>query len=115
MPDYPGTAVQHAAEVMLRQYESQYNAEHLTWRDFADDARAILDAAAPDLAQRYEDLLASIWLYVPWHWVTSQLTTPQKELWADAIDAGHARAAAEDPGLDPLPAERWWRDDGHRD
>jgi hypothetical protein len=51
MPDYPDTAIQHAAEVMLRQYESQYSAEHLTWRDFAGDARAILDAVAPDLGE----------------------------------------------------------------
>lgn len=47
MADYPGEAVQRAAEVMLRQYESQYDAAHLTWRDFADSAREILDAALP--------------------------------------------------------------------
>jgi hypothetical protein len=46
MADYPDEAVQRAAEVMLRQYESQYDAPHLTWRDFADSAREILDAAA---------------------------------------------------------------------
>jgi hypothetical protein len=51
VPDYPDTAVRHAAEVMLRNYDSQYNADHLTWRDFADDARAVLDAAAPDLGE----------------------------------------------------------------
>lgn len=49
MPDFPESAVQHCAEVMLRQYESEYDAGHLTWRDFADAARAILDAAAADL------------------------------------------------------------------
>jgi len=40
MPD----PIQAAAEVLWRQYESQYNADHLSWRDFADDAQAILDA-----------------------------------------------------------------------
>lgn len=44
-PVLPQGAVQRAAEVMLRQYDSQYSAGHLTWRDFADDARAILEAA----------------------------------------------------------------------
>lgn len=51
MPDLPETAIQHCAEVMFRQYESEYNADHLTWRDFADPARAILDAAAADLGE----------------------------------------------------------------
>ena len=41
-------AVQRAAEVMYRQYDSQYGADHLTWRDFANDARAILTAALSD-------------------------------------------------------------------
>jgi hypothetical protein len=58
----------------------------------------------------YEDLLASLWLYIPWRFVTSQLTTPQKELFADALDAFHARANAEDPDLDAQPVDRWWKD-----
>ena len=45
--DFPRATVQRAAEVMLRQYESQYNADHLSWLDFADDARAVLAAAFP--------------------------------------------------------------------
>jgi cytosine/adenosine deaminase-related metal-dependent hydrolase len=51
MPEYPEAAVQAAAEVALRQYDSQYSAGHLTWRDFADEVREILDAAAPVLAE----------------------------------------------------------------
>lgn len=38
-------AVQAAAEVLFRDYESQYSAGHLTWRDFADLARKTLEAA----------------------------------------------------------------------
>ena len=37
MPDIPDEAVQRAAEVMFRQYESQYDVGQQTWRDFADD------------------------------------------------------------------------------
>jgi hypothetical protein len=45
-PGLDGASVQLAAEAMLRQYKSQYSAgHHFTWRDFADDARAILEAA----------------------------------------------------------------------
>jgi hypothetical protein len=38
-----------------------------------------------------------------------KLTTPQKELFADAVDAFHARANAEDPDLDAQPVDRWWK------
>ena len=47
MTDIPDEAVQRAAEVMFRQYESQYDVGQQTWRDFAEDARAVLEAAAP--------------------------------------------------------------------
>jgi hypothetical protein len=49
-----------------------------------------------------EDLLHNIWLYVSWKYVTKQLTTEQKNLWADAIDMGSGR----------IVAERWWENDG---
>lgn len=38
-------AVQAAAEVLLRDYQSEYDADHLTWRDFAGLARKVLEAA----------------------------------------------------------------------
>jgi len=108
MGDCPPEAVQYAAEVMLRQYESQYDAAHLTWHDFADDARAVLGAAASSLAQPYEDLLGDISLYVPWRYVTLQLTAQQKEMWADAAEAWSARlnAGTEETTI----VDRWWRD-----
>jgi hypothetical protein len=106
--DYPGDAVQRAAEVMLRQYETQYEAAHLTWRDFEGSAREILDAAALPLAEPYENLLGDIHLYIRWRWVTSQLTKEQKELWADAVEAWSARLNA---GTEETKtADRWWRD-----
>lgn len=59
----------------------------------------------------YQDLLGDIWLYIDWRFVTRQLTTPQKELFADAVDRDVMRSQAED-GEEPHPvAERWWRDD----
>jgi len=57
------------------------------------------------------ELLGSIWLYVDWRYVTKQLTTEQKELWADAVDADVMASQAAD-GYEPAPvADRWWRDD----
>ena len=65
---------------------------------------------AEQLGERYEDLLGSIWLYVNWRYVTKQLTTEQKELFADAVDAHSARLNAGEPEIDLHPVERWWRD-----
>lgn len=55
----------------------------------------------------FEDLLSSIWLYIPWKFVTGQLTTVQKNLFADAIDKHHARTY---PYENIEPVERWWED-----
>jgi hypothetical protein len=51
MPDLPESATRAVAEALLRQYESQYDAGHLTWRDFEVSAREITAAAAPILAE----------------------------------------------------------------
>jgi hypothetical protein len=59
--------------------------------------------------QQYEDLLGNISLYIPWQWVTRQLTTGQKDLFADAVDAWSARLNPGDPDW-VGPADRWWRD-----
>src|SRR5687768_15324059 len=53
----------------------------------------------------FRELLGAIWLYVDWKYVTKQLTTAQKELWADAVDA----FGEQQPGK----ADRWWREIGH--
>jgi hypothetical protein len=58
---------------------------------------------SPDAREAFEDLLASIYLYVPWNFVTSQLETVQKDLWADAIDAWRERAGTGGS------VDRWWR------
>lgn len=57
------------------------------------------------LAVQYQELLASLWLYSRrYDW--TQLTTEQKELWADAIDLVHSRQ----PDAEEFsPVDRWWR------
>lgn len=79
------------------------------------DDHDVLVAANRDLHHRadvdreaLENLLASVWLYVPWHYVSSQLAAEQKELWADSIDAAHARMNADSP-VEATVVERWWR------
>ena len=68
--------------------------------------------------ERHEDLLASIVLYIDWRYVTRQLTTDQKELFADSLERDALRAHGPngeepDPEMARLPsyAPRWWRPD----
>lgn len=61
-----------------------------------------------------QELLASIYLYINWKYITRQLTTEQKEMLADAIDHVHAyNDAMECQPFHPVP--RWWRDDYQED
>ena len=75
----------------------------------AEYLRAAVDQLR-DQRRTYEGLLGSIWLYIPWYDVTKQLTTPQKELFADAVDGFSRRLNDGDPESAGGPADRWWRD-----
>lgn len=109
MPDIPPEALRAAAAAIER--------ELMSGRDYSmaldsDEAlaRVALNAGAPLLREPYEDLLGDISLYVPWRFVTLQLTTEQKEMWADAVEAWSAQLNA---GTDETTTvDRWWRDDG---
>ena len=62
---------------------------------------------SPEQAVRLEELLAALYLYIDWRYVTKQLTTPQRELFADILDA-HRPSPDEVYGPSE-PIERWWR------
>lgn len=68
-----------------------------------DAARAERDALQARLDE-HEELLAAIWLYVKWRYVTKQLTTEQKNLWADAVEK---ISEANHPG-EGAKVDRWW-------
>lgn len=56
----------------------------------------------------YQDLLASLWLHLGRHEV-KQLTTEQKNLLADSVEACSARLAQADPAYGgPKTVDRWW-------
>lgn len=56
----------------------------------------------------FEDLLDSIYLHVSWPQATRPLTTEQKDLWADSIDAHSRRLNEAEPGINLRPVDRWW-------
>lgn len=79
-------------------------------KEKVDSAGAILtgwrELAGPEASktEALEDLVCSLWLYTGrYEW--TQLTTEQKELWADALDK-HQLAEYPD---EFTPQERWWR------
>lgn len=71
-------------------------------------AAAVVEAEHSAKARAFEDLLSSIYLYVSWQQVTKQLTTEQKTLWADAVDANWQRMNEADPGIRLGTVPRWW-------
>lgn len=62
----------------------------------------------------FQGLLGSVSLYIKWKYVTKQLTTPQKERFADAVDAWSADLN-DGTAAPPALAPRWWRADYRAD
>lgn len=50
--EVPPEAIQVAAKVRLRQYDSEFNASHLSWHDFTAEVTEELEAAAPLIITR---------------------------------------------------------------
>lgn len=65
---------------------------------------------ADQMRRDYEDLLGSIWLYIGWRYVTKQLTTEQKNLFADAVEADLRRGDGFEDGEVEAAVDRWWVD-----
>ena len=93
----PGTIADAVLEVVAPLLAERGETE-ASRRDWAAEADAV--------AMRYQELLGSLWLYVNWRYVTRQLTTEQKALFADAVDAN----VGGDPDEDGPRADRWWAD-----
>jgi hypothetical protein len=79
--------------------------------EYWGEVKAVGDFLVDAQREAFEDLLGCLSLYVSWRFITKQLTTEQKELFADAHDAWQARLHADDPYFGELiPADRWWRE-----
>ena len=66
--------------------------------------------APPTTTQLLDAVLHSVWLHGNWHFLTSKMTTEEKEAFADAVERYSARMNAEDGDLGDLDVGRWWRD-----
>ena len=48
-----------------------------------------------------------VWTDGDWHWITQQMTTPEREVAADAVERHHALLF---PGEYEVEGLRWWRE-----
>lgn len=53
----------------------------------------------------------SVWLHGKWWWLTKNMTTEEREAFADAVERYSATLEPEDP----VRVDRWWRDPEHPD
>jgi len=100
--------VGHAVGEAWMEEARRYAGNAHYWRERAEQAEAVV--------KQHEDLLASIALYINWRYVTKQLTTEQKDLFADALERNAFRihgpdGEEPDPEMAGLPsyAPRWWK------
>jgi hypothetical protein len=104
-----------SAEV-LREAEQAYWCAYHSGVPEGELPRIVVQAAEPgiraDERRKYEDLLGSVWLYIGWRDVTRQLTTEQKNLFADAVAAELARGGGFDASEAEAAVDRWWIDGG---
>jgi multidrug resistance efflux pump len=80
----------------------------------AQDTITLIDAAlAGDKPSPGDGAWHTVWLEGKWRWITSRMTTPEREHAADAVARHDAVLAAADSDLGRGEPEglRWWRDD----
>ena len=66
--------------------------------------------AQVELVRDMQDTMAYVDLHIS-QYPIRKLTTEQKELWADAVDASNARADERENYDEPSVYRRWWRED----
>jgi hypothetical protein len=57
----PDEAVRAVAEALLRAYDAEFNADHLSWRDFRGQARELILAASPHIERQVLNQAADDW------------------------------------------------------
>ncbi|MGW2721465.1 hypothetical protein [Streptomyces sp. NPDC001492] len=108
-------ALHHLEDVWRRWYVDAHTGT--SERDFilgvgADIQAVIEEANADGPAGPGDAAWGSVWLHGNWQWLTKNMTTPERELAADAVARWSAALNAEDSDLEAGEPEglRWWRD-----
>jgi hypothetical protein len=75
--------------------------------DQARDTLAAIDAVTGSDPLPGDAAWHSVWLHGNWSWLTKNMTTPEREHAADAVQRYSAHIEPDEPEIDGL---RWWRD-----
>jgi hypothetical protein len=79
--------------------------------DQARDTLAAIERITGDEPLPGDAAWHSVWLHGDWRWLTKNMTTPEREHAADAVDRYSAHLNAEDSDLEAEITDlRWWRD-----
>ncbi|MFK0288275.1 hypothetical protein ACIQVL_48560 [Streptomyces sp. NPDC090499] len=76
----------------------------------ARDTLTVIDAITGGQPLPGDAAWHSVWLHGNWRWLTKNMTTPEREHAADAVNRYSAHLNAEDPDLEEITDLRWWRD-----
>lgn len=75
--------------------------------DQARDTLAAIDRITADQPLPGDAAWHSVWLHGNWAWLTKNMTTPEREHAADAVQRYSSHLEPDEPEIDGL---RWWRD-----
>jgi hypothetical protein len=78
----------------------------------AQDALAVIDSCMAGETVPGDAAWGTVWLHGNWRYLTSKMTTAERETAADAVARWSAALHAGDPDIEVEPEGlRWWRDD----
>jgi hypothetical protein len=73
----------------------------------ARDTLAVIDSVTDGQPLPGDAAWHSVWLHGDWRWLTKNMTTPEREHAADAVQRYSTHLEPDEPEIDDL---RWWRD-----
>lgn len=80
-------------------------------REQAEDTLKVLDAIVGTDPLPGDSAWGTVWLEGNWRYLTSKMSTPEREHAADAVARWSAALHADDPDIEPAEPDglRWWR------
>lgn len=77
----------------------------------ADMLERVLTAGRNDEPPPMDGAMHSVWLHGKWRWLTSKMTTEEREAAADAVQRySDWLCAQDDEGSNVIEELRWWRE-----
>lgn len=90
----------------------QTNWSYFHWQTEVSKALDEIIAENVDPRRVEDSAWGTVYLHSNWRYITSQMTTPERERAADAVERWNVSLNADDPYIDDMDQTelRWWRD-----